>query len=860
MFRSSCRSSSPFSLTDLDMWDNRSHFTAQTSTWCGMAAVSGTGCLSKVSTSTCGSTGGFRQNDPGLRKWQSLSHLEAAPRPFPPSPGAEMRAARGECSLRQAEAGRWMQDVHERLDTQLRNRKSQLSYNKTTTQLLDMKHKLSEAMTAFNLEKEAAEFSQRGELHEKVLQLEKELFQMRSSLGRGNADHPNPVSLSKTLPSSEEDLSRQESHKVDTELHTLREALREAEARAKTQEEERNQALQKLQTSTETQRTLLNQIEEMRLSHTRQNHAEIQEQLSEANNKISQACLEKAILTTQVIKLEDNIKDLKSKLEKAGLQQRNQVLELQLKRSQQGSDGCEDTESKNNKQDQKTVVMREESKALKEVNEKLIHELDMTKQKLTTSQCQLQEITAERDTFSRQTAEMKEEHSQHIKDKDQLISKLNQGGHEELTEMKEKCGQLRKSVDVLESEKLKLQDQCLRLKAEVHEKEEKLHLQEEEFQKQDAARVQTLQELKAVASHWTEKWQKAALTLQATQGELEELKKNNFRNGRESESLLRLELGACRQELELERSRNQLLAHVHKGDKAVRDQDTETVTDLSQSSLLCEPPSDSQTSKNKTPQVHINQRMAKAEEDLREKEDALKSVEGLRETELNKAQLRISPLELKVKDDQSSYEGNKDTTVGSVNPETEQQRRMVTEQLKSLFKDREARELQTGDNSPGAALTEASSLQDQSHTKAMRKTGGRRIWAQSSGLLPVFEEDEESSECSGGEEAKPTEVAAEMSDHTVDAGIVTLKAKHENLLRGEVVSLKSKQPVHTRPQAAENLSDRTPDVEVADIPNTSDENSLKKKRSDPIYPDGIFQAELVDICSPDEDEEEGVDK
>lgn len=28
-----------------------------------------------------------------------------------------------------------------------------------------------------------------------------------------------------------------------------------------------------------------------RLSHTRQNHSEVQEQLSEANNKISQACL-----------------------------------------------------------------------------------------------------------------------------------------------------------------------------------------------------------------------------------------------------------------------------------------------------------------------------------------------------------------------------------------------------------------------------------------------------------------------------------------------------------------------------------------------------------------------------------------
>lgn len=98
--------------------------------------------------STSGSTAGFRQNDPGLRKWQSLSHLapEGATRPFPPSPGAELRAARGERSFRQAEVGQWLQDAHERLDTQLdrlTTRNSQLSYNITTAQLLDMKHKVN---------------------------------------------------------------------------------------------------------------------------------------------------------------------------------------------------------------------------------------------------------------------------------------------------------------------------------------------------------------------------------------------------------------------------------------------------------------------------------------------------------------------------------------------------------------------------------------------------------------------------------------------------------------------------------------------------------------------------------------------
>lgn len=82
-------------------------------------------------------------------------------------------------------------------------------------------------------------------------------------------------------------------------------------------------------------------------------------------------------------------------------------------------------------------------------------------------------------------------------------------------------------MEVLELEQLKLQDRCLCLEAEVLEKEEKLHLQEEEHQKQDAARVQNTEELQAVVRHWTEKWQTVALTLQSTQEELEELKKNS---------------------------------------------------------------------------------------------------------------------------------------------------------------------------------------------------------------------------------------------------------------------------------------------------------------------------------------------
>lgn len=883
MFRPTCRSSSPFSLTDLDMWDTKSRFTAQSSAWCGMAAVSGSGFLSKVNTSTSGSTSGFRQNGPGMRRWQSLSYLapEGAPRSFL---GAELRAAQGESSYRQSELMEWMRDVYERLDTQLdllRSRDAQLNYNISTAQLLDMKHKQqAEAMSALEQENEAAELSpfekswQRRELRKKVQQMEKDLLQMRSTLNRGShvqsvSPEKTSVSLS-TLPMNQEDLNIQEKQKSDTELCKLRAALRESEARAKTQEEERNNALQKLQTSTEVQRTLLNQMEEMiqRLNNTMQNHSGVQEQLSEANNKISQACLEKAILSTQVLKLEDNIKELKASFsgalsdkehliqeEKADLHQREKI--------QQGSESCElhvhQADSHNSKQE--NVLMKEETKALREVNEKLTCELEMVKQRLEMSQSQLQELTSEKVMNTKQIADLKAERSQLITEREELLIKINDG-HRELTDLKEKCHQLGESLEALELEKQKLQDSCLSLEDEVLAKEEKLHQQEDEYQRQDAARVQKIEELRAVASNWTEKWQKVALTLQSTQEEIEELKKNNSRNKNESDLLLRVELEACKQELELERTRGQALFQ-DKGGEAVQTQDKGTVTDLNissqtESSLLWNPPSVS-SSQNKSAQE-----MKKASGDNQDEgglssdtlraqlEESRRKANHL-EQEKTLAVQRLQTLRqlYPAKDENSSVDGRKYKTVSPVNVEVDQQRRMVTEQLKSLFKEREAKEI---------AQTGARPLQDWTPSSNNIKSAvERRSWHQGSGLMPVFEEDEESDDWSGREEGEPAEEAqAETNIHSqslqmsaMSAEINNLKTKNDNLLQ----AIRLTQPIRDFPATAEKDSDKSSDVGVPSLSHFSDEINLQR-RSPFLYPDGIFLAELVDICSPDEEGED----
>ncbi|XP_026167501.1 golgin subfamily A member 6C isoform X2 [Mastacembelus armatus] len=833
------RPPSPFSLTDLDMWDTKSCFTAQTSAQCGVASFSDKGFLSKVSTSTSGS-----EEDSGLRRWQSLSHLapEGATLSCPIPLGAELEAGQGGTYFRQ-EVEQWLQNAHERLDTQLnrlRTRDAQLCYSLNNAELFDIKCK------------------------------------------------------------------------------------REAETRAKTQEEEQNQERQQLQTSTE--RTLRNQIEELnqRLSHTVQNHSD---ELCEANSKISQACLEKAMLSTQVLKLEDSIKELEAKLKRAqshkeGLIQEKEalyqrVLKLHLERTKPGSESCElhdhlaKEESHSFKQDHETVVTQEELKALKEVNEKLTCELETIKQSLEMLQSQIQELTAERLISSKLTTHLEAKHSQLIREKEELLSKINEGGHEE----KEKYCQLRESVKVLELEKQKLQDQCLCLEAKVLEKEEKLHLQEEEYRKQDTARVQNIKELKAVVSHWTEKWQKAALALQSTQQEIEELKKKSrnelqvetkhltteieklqkkaqkdkeqidylrqhkariekmlTENKKEADSLLRVELDACKQELELERSRSQVLLHRHKdkGREAVQTRDKDTMTDLSESSLLWEPPSDSDSSQNKSSQL-MKKTFAVSQDDDVSTTDSLRAqLEESRRTANQLQQEKTSAVQrlqiLKqlslVKDEKPTVENRKSNIICSVNSETEQQRRMVTEQLKNLFKEREENEMGMAENPSAAGQTGASSPQDWTLTsKVMRSAGDRWNWQQSSGLSPVLEEDEEGSEFLREEEEPAQEAPTEenFQSHThqmsaISTEISNLETKNEHLLQ----ALRKKQPIQDFHSTTEEAS-KSFETEVPYLSECSDESDLPQTPYI-LCPDGIFLAELVDICSPDEDQEEGEDK
>ncbi|XP_036068022.1 uncharacterized protein LOC112151848 [Oryzias melastigma] len=144
--------------------------------------------------------------------------------------------------------------------------------------------------------------------------------------------------------------------------------------------------------------------------------------------------------------------------------------------------------------------------------------------------------------------------------------------------------------------------------------------------------------------------------------------------------------------------------------------------------------------------LQLDESRKRAEELEREKMLVVQKLQALRQ------QLSV------VKDDKPLVEGRKEKTVGSVNPETERQRRLVTEQLKSLFRKQEEKEEEKVSET---AASQASSSQDWTPSSSALRAD-RHCWHQGSGLVTLFEEDEESAGSTEEEEEDAGEPHTEV--------------------------------------------------------------------------------------------------
>ncbi|XP_072527657.1 uncharacterized protein [Salminus brasiliensis] len=1027
--RNSFRSLSPISLSEFDLWE-KSLFKSRASAWSCMG-LSESGHRSKISTSSLGSQCGVKQSESaGMRRWQSASRL--APEGAPPaisSQGVELRAALEESSMRRAELIQRLRVAHGRLDTQtdlLKAKESQLQHNQSTTQLLELKHRLAKALSALEEEKDAAELSRfeesrgRAELQEKVMRLEMDLLKMKSSLDSKNTDetsasHTNSH-LNRTMPVTKDDFIREGQKQAGTEMKKLKEALREAEERAETLEAEKDCALKQLYASKEGHRKALNQTGEVKqtLAKSVQAQSELQEQLSDARSRLGQLELEKDLLSTKALRLEDSLEDLKAKLsaalsdkdrlvqEKADLHQRTQSLKLQLQRAQLGREGfteqvCElhseltQAKSQASRQQQNTLLMKEELRSTKEVNERLSADLAAATERLQVTLKQLHELEAERLIHTNQITALETERLQLIGEKEEMMDVFDEGNQEELRELRERCYQLRELQETWKQEKQDLHAQCQGLEKKVQNMQAEYRCKEEELQRLEVELEQEKEELKKVAAHWNERWLDMAMTLQSTQAELAETKKQPQENDavkevvaeltsmvetletqlkdrqdqiqslleqkthletelcrvkKEAGALERVELDACRQQLELEQSRSQSLqqklvgnpvsleemdgelvqvkAELQKVWDMLKSRDTEL--EEQQQELLS---ARGQVSQQSSEVQRLEQQLSEREKELKERDLILKSLRGQRDTEKTETQIKITALEKKLaglkalKTNQAMCTDQQDTqdtlktqleasrrtgeqlkqerdqapqklhtptppqqnkeqrgspsvtrkekSVSFNQIDPDQQRRLITEQLKSLFKERE----QLGDKASPVLQRRAASVMDLSpKSKAMKNadtlSSERRSQQKQDGqALGVQQGAGESNEASPkraqsepltSEEEPQGQLRQELNHNTTQqmsaqrVEMEALKDRNESLLKAKLKSQKQLQDL----RVAEIYSEEAPAF-VPCLPGfMNEEEEAHQMTPHPLCIEGTFTAAQVEVCDSDmEDEEEG---
>ncbi|KAI7811914.1 putative trichohyalin-like, partial [Triplophysa rosa] len=603
------------------------------------------------------------------------------------------------------------------------------------------------------------ESRRRAELQDKVLQLELDILKMRSNLERRNPPaSPNPINpLINTLPVTKDEILREQGQKqTEKETTKLREALRRAEERVDDLDYEKNDALRQLQSYKENQQEAMNQTEELnrRLNRFVQTQTELEDQLKESKSRLEQMELERDLLSTKTQRLEDSQNDLKTKLsgalmdkdrliqEKTELHQRVQALELQLQREQRGKQSFNEqvcelhtelSQAKNqaSKQKKDTIHTKEELLSVRELNEKLSYDLTRATERLQVTLKQLHELEANKLIQTNQIAALETERLKLIGENEELRKNVNNGFQDEIRELKDKCCQQRELLDNLKLENQNLQVKCQDLEKKVQTVEAEYNLKEEGLQYAGAGFEQEKEELRKVAAHWNERWLDVSMTLCTTQAQLEGVKKQQQENDEVSSEDVDGELAQMKEEL-------------RKVSDMLKIRDTELVERQRDLQSAC-----SQVSQQSSEVKRLKQLLAERDEKLREKDQDLNNLEIQREKAEDQIKLSALEQELRRDKDLPSEEevvSNDNThedveslralleeyswtaeelkqerdhaiqqlhdlessqqvlTEKEPSPEAKkpsgldpnEQRRLVTEQLKSLFREREQR----GERSP----------------------------------------------------------------------------------------------------------------------------------------------------------------
>ncbi|XP_048829650.1 myosin-7B-like [Brienomyrus brachyistius] len=304
--------------------------------------------------------------------------------------------------------------------------------------------------------------------------------------------------------------------------------------------------------------------------------------------------------------------------EKAELHWRAQSLELQLDSAQKSREAFSgelgelhrdlaDARAQAKRKEEEAAQMQEELRRNEQLKEGLMVELAEERRRLQVESARLRELEAERPLHTDRIAALEKEKSQLASQMGALQAAARQGG-QEVTALRGRCEELRKSCNALHQENKELLSQCQSLDARILDKEAELRRKGEEHKRIDAEMAEELENLRRVGSQWKGRWSEVVKALQASQealegakeqqhhchhpadtlkkelaqlaAEVEKLQSEAESNQKEIQTLSwqkaeaeaelsmvkgeggapgRVELDACRRQLELERSRNRKL-------------------------------------------------------------------------------------------------------------------------------------------------------------------------------------------------------------------------------------------------------------------------------------------------------------
>ncbi|XP_075753554.1 uncharacterized protein LOC102460040 isoform X3 [Pelodiscus sinensis] len=441
----------------------------------------------------------------------------------------DLRASFLENGKRGAEPGAFLQDPPGVAEGQT----EELELNRVKFELFSLKQKQMESSLA-NLEREKSwlqlsryeDQKQRGDLQEKILNLEMEVVKAKSCLSRMN-HRPVSPSPSQRLSAGKEELNR--------EMTALQETLSDYKEHMKALEAERDEMAQQLNSAKEGQLLAFSQTTKAneRVTDSLQATKALHEELGRLQAAYSSTSQEKELLTSKVAKLEEKVSELTLKLkpalsdrerflkEKEVLHQQVQDLTLQLERAQRSREGVSsqvsdlhvelaNAKAQANRQDQETVLMKEELVTLRQVNEKLSSELGQSHQSLETALGQLDHLEVEKKILTSGLQALEAERVQLLGEQEALTLELQReagGPGHEVAALQTACEGLRASQFQLQVEKGALQARCLELEAALRHKQEELWGQ--------------LTEQQQVSQHWKERWHQAAMALKTKEEELD---------------------------------------------------------------------------------------------------------------------------------------------------------------------------------------------------------------------------------------------------------------------------------------------------------------------------------------------------